>query len=155
MTSLSSNNGDLIVWDQLTARNVEFKYSPLDEHVSSDSFRYTGIPLPGRERASTVVAYGKKFNVKNEMLAISFFVEGRPCDSSAGKKLLREANKLVKNVLSKDYKPDNAVIMLKDPNNESVIEEVHIQHCVITDAKVVINTEGVLVRFHFIGLMGD
>ena len=154
MTSLTSSNGDLIVWDQLTSRNVDFKYHPLDEHVSSDSFRYTGIPLPGRDRASTVVAYGKKFNVKNEMLAVSFFVEGRPCDSSSGKKLLKEADKLVKNVLSKDYKPDNAVITLKDPNRDSTIEEVHIHNCIITDSKVTINTDGVLVRFHFVGLMG-
>lgn len=145
--------GDVNNWDKRSSRNIEFKYPPLDHYINSKSFKYMFIPLPNHERATTVVAYNKKFNVKNEMNAISFSVEGRPCDTDDGRKLVSKSFSLVKDVLKKGYSPDTAVIIVKNGSDGKVIQESHIQKCVLVGVNLDIDDEGIKLRYDLLGLL--
>lgn len=146
-------SGDSNSWDRHSSRNVEFKYPPLNQYVSSESFKYMSIPLPNHDKATTIMAYDKKYNVKNEMNAISFSVEGRPCDTSDGKTLVSKSFQLIKDVLKKGYSPDTAVIILKNGSDGTVIQESHIHKCILTGVNLDIDEEGIKLRYDLLGLL--
>lgn len=145
--------GDVNKWDKRSSRNIEFKYPPLDHYVNSKSFKYMFIPLPNYERATTVVAYNKKFNVKNEMNAISFSVEGRPCDTDDGRTLVSKSFILVKNVLNTSYSPETAIIIVKNGSDGKVQQESHIHKCVLVAVSLDIDDEGIKLRYDLLGLL--
>lgn len=152
--SSSQSSGDLKTWSGGSSRNVEFKYKPLDEHLDTKSFRYTFVSIPDRNKANSATAYNKQYNLKDEMSAILFSIEGKPCDSRQGKKLVKKSFELVKEVMKKDYKPDTAIIHLKNSNNSLEVEqEVHIHKCVLVSVDLVIVNEEILLRYNLIGLI--
>lgn len=147
-------SSDIGGWNNNSARNIRFKYRPLDDIVSKESFRYTSIPLPDFEKATTVSAYDGNYNAKNERNAVKFAIEGRPLDSREGKHLIKKSFEKVKEVLKKDYKPDTATITTDNGKGDHTGEK-HVDDCILTGVDMIIDQKQgeIVLRYIFQGLL--
>jgi hypothetical protein len=144
-------------WDSGSSQHMSLKYKPLDEIVNHKSLKYTFIPLPDHERAQTVESYNKFYNAKSEKNATVFYVEGRPCDTPEGKKLVSKLFNLAQEVFKKNYKPSEAVIVFHGKEGAAE-QERHIRDCVITDVGLLISNKQnqITVRITMQGILeGD
>lgn len=148
------SSSDVGGWNNNSARNIRFKYKPLDDIITKESFRYTSIPMPDFEKATTVSAYNGNYNAKNERNAVTFAIEGRPLDTKEGKELIKKSFEKVKQVLKKDYKPDTATITTENGKGGHTGEK-HVDDCILTGVDMVIdqNQGEIVLRFYFTGLL--
>lgn len=153
VNSIQGTN-DVGGWSNNSARNIRFKYKPLEDIITKESFRYTSIPLPDFEKATTVTAYNGNYNAKNERNAVTFAIEGRPLDSKEGKDLIKKSFEKVKEVLKKGYKPDTATITTEDGKGGHTGER-HVDDCILTGVDMVIdqNQGEIVLRYYFTGLL--
>jgi hypothetical protein len=153
VNSIQGSN-DVGGWTNNSVQNIRFKYEPLDDIITKESFRYTSIPLPDFEKATTVSAYNGNYNAKNEKNAVTFAIEGRPLDSKDGKELIKKSFERVKEVLKKDYKPATATITTENgKGGETGVK--HVDDCILTGVDMVIDQQQgeIILRFIFQGLL--
>ena len=154
-------DNEAIQHTRLTSKNATFKYAPLDEFISKDSFNFTGIVIPDGERSSTVKVYltnsptPQYFHDKNEVHLVQFRIEGKPYDTPEGKKLIVQAPELVRKVLSKDYEPQPATLSLLNKDSKGELETRTIGDCILTGVDIDIDKElnHIKLVFHLQGLL--
>lgn len=142
------------LWNKGSGKDITIKYKFLDDIVNAQSMRYTMIPLPDFHRSTLVESYGNFYNARQEKNVVVFYVEGRPCDTKEGKKLISQSFEMVKDVLKSAYQPETATIMFKNKEGQKE-QERHIDKCVITAAEIFISSDSkqVVMRYTLQGIL--
>ena len=151
-----ANNTDAYttIWNQGSGKDITIKYKFLDDIVNSKSMRYTMIPLPDYHRSAVIESYGTYYNAKQEKNVVVFYVEGRPCDTKDGKKLISKSFEMIKDVFKSAFQPETATIMYKNKEGKKE-QERHIDKCTITGVDLYISSETkqVVIRYTMQGIL--
>jgi hypothetical protein len=150
----SSKDTFTTTWTEGSGKDITIKYKFLDDIVNATSMRYTMIPLPDFHRSEIVESYGSFYNARQEKNVVTFYVEGRPCDTKDGKKLISSSFALVRDVYKSAYQPETATIMYKNKEGQKE-QERHIDKCVIigVDLHISSDSKQVVVRYTMQGIL--